>query len=199
MILRDKKIFKGLLPEHPVILDIGCFDGKDGLELQELFHGELHAFDPIDHFIGHKMKDVFFYNTALGNVEDGVAYFHQSPSHPQSGSLSVPTGHKEIWPDIDYTPPIKIPITKLDSIWPAGVPIDLIWADLNGSEAEFIKGAKQTLKDTRYLYIEVAYKELFQGQLLQDDILKLLPTWSVKGTYNKGENFGNLLLRNRRH
>lgn len=197
----DKNIFKGLLPPHPIILDVGCYDGKDGLELHEMFGGQLHAFDPLDMFEGHGLPAVYFYMTALGKI-NGITVLHTSPQHPQSSSLMVPTGHLEVWPDVDFNNKIEVPCSKLDDIWnwnSADKRIDLVWADLNGSEAAFIEGAQKTLEYTRYLYIEVCNKELYEGQVLKEGIIKMLPGWSLKAEYNMGENFGNLLFRNRNY
>lgn len=192
----DKSILKDLLPPNPVILDIGCYDGKDGLEMLDLIPGALvHCFDPVskDVFKGHGR--VGFYPLAVGS-DDGLAWFHPS-THVQSGSLKRPKSHTQIWPEIDFKKPTLITCVKLDTFLSlTGGVIDFIWCDLNGSEGDFIDGATETLKRTRYLYIEFSDKELYEGQINRKELEAKLPGWKVLGEYNVGENFGNLFLKN---
>jgi FkbM family methyltransferase len=178
-----------------VILDIGCYDGTDGLEIQELLDGELHAFDPYsyDLFKGHGKPNVSFYPCAIGN-EDSYVYFYPSP-HAQSGSMRPPKEHIDIWPDITFDDRIKVRCFKLDTFWPKSKEIDFIWCDVNGAEVDFIRGAQETLKRTKFMYIEYSNKELYYGQQTMHEILALLDTWTVEIKY-PGEHFGNLLLRN---
>jgi hypothetical protein len=78
--------------------------------------------------------------------------------------------------------------------------IDFIWADLNGSERDFILGGLTTLSATRFLYIEAAVKELYEGQPHVDELMSMiknnLPYYETIAMYNWGENFGNVLLKN---
>lgn len=192
----SKETILKLLPPNPVILDVGCWDGSDGLEFYKALGGELYAFDPIsyDVFKGHGLNCVNFFPCAVGNT-DTFEVFHLS-THRQSASMRKPKQHKAIWPEINFGSPIMVRVVRLDTVWPINKPIDIIWADLNGSEEDFIKGAEQTLKRTKYLYIEYSDKELYAGQISKKELLGLLPEWSVIGEFNVGENFGNLLLQN---
>lgn len=193
----SKVLLKYLLRKqlNPVILDIGCYDGTDGLAIQEIVGGELHCFDPCtyDIFKGHGLANVSFYPCAIGN-EDSHVYFYPS-DHVQSGSIRPPHKHLEVWPDMPFKERIKVRCFRLDTFWPKGKPIDFIWADLNGAEADFITGAEETLKRTKFMYIEYSNKELYHGQETMYQILERLDTWTVIEKY-PGKDYGNLLLRN---
>jgi FkbM family methyltransferase len=192
----NKAIIPLLVHKHsPVILDIGCYDGTDGLALHELAGGELHCFDPVSYevFKGHGKPNVFFYPCAIGN-EDSYIYFYPSP-HMQSGSIQPPHLHTEIWPHIEFKERIKVRSFRLDTFWPEDKPIDFIWADINGAEGKFAQGAQKTLKRTKYMYIEYSNKELYHGQRNKAELLDMLETWTVLASY-PGEDFGNLLLEN---
>lgn len=197
MIKFDKTILLDLLPKRPVLLDVGAYDGRDGLEIHRLFNyeGQLHAFDPCSYNIyhGHNVPNVSFYQCALGNRNGSVQIYH-SP-HAQSNSLRKPKEHLIVWPDVKFKNSKEVSCCKLDTIWP-DERIDFIWADLNGSEGDFIAGALKTLSRTSYLYIEFSDKELYEGQVTKRKLLKMLPDWNIAGLYNVGANFGNLFLKN---
>lgn len=76
--------------------------------------------------------------------------------------------------------------------------IDFIWADLNGSEKDFLLGAMTALSVTRFLYIECAKKELYDGQMHVDNIVNILKRNGFEAVTfeNWGENFGNVLFKN---
>lgn len=193
----DKTILLTLLPLKPVILDIGCYDGKDGLEIHRMFNyqGELHAFDPCSYnkFHGHNVKNVSFYQCALSNKNGSFPLHHSE--HSQSNSLRKPKEHLQAWPQVHFKNHMEAACCKLDTIWP-DEKIDFIWADLNGSEGDFIQGAQKALKKTSYLYIEFSDKELYEGQITKKQLLKMLPAWEIVGEFNVGDNFGNILLKN---
>ena len=70
---------------------------------------------------------------------------------------------------------------SLDS-WSAehGVgPVDLIWADVQGAEGDLVRGGRETLARTRYLYTEFGSSEYYEGQVSLDALLALLPGWDV--------------------
>lgn len=193
----DKTILKAILPKAPIVLDVGCYDGKDGLEIHRLFdyQGELHSFDPCSFtlFKGHKTKNVFFYDCALSNKNGSIPIYNSA--HSQSNSIRKPKEHLKVWPDVKFKNHSEAKCCKLDTIWP-NEKIDFIWADLNGSEGDFVRGAIKTLKNTQYLYIEFSDKELYEGQVNKKELLRMLPGWKVMGEFNVGENFGNIFLKN---
>jgi len=205
--MSKEEIVKLIGKPDPIILDIGSFNGKDASELSQLFDSpEIHCFeaDPINQ---EKWKELnklnpklTLYHTAIGN-NDGPIVFNQA-TKGASGSMFKPKAHLEIWPQVHFNKEVKVMCFKLDT-WNDYVlqnqTIDFIWCDVNGAEKEVINGAKKTLKNTRYLYIEFSDKELYEGQISKQDLLALLPDWTILGTYNFEGNFGNLLMKNNLH
>lgn len=72
--------------------------------------------------------------------------------------------------------------------------IDFIWADVQGAEADLIKGGHTALRQTRYLYTEYNNQEFYEGQASLRKILKLLPEFEVVSRYDN-----DVLLRNKRY
>lgn len=176
------------------VLDIGSFDGVDALEFCKL-GCKVDAFEPLPENVA-KIKphpNLTVHNVAVGSINSEV------PMHVTdngcSGSLLAPKNHLKIWPRVAFIGQQQVRCITLDS-WYSGQKIDLIWADVNGSESDFITGAFETLKNTRYLFIESSEKELYAGQITPKELQLMLPGWELIGVYNDYERFCDLLLKN---
>lgn len=200
----NKQSLKELLHNpNPVILDIGCYDGKDSKELADIFNCEIHCFEPdplsqdvflSKHFDDHRLK---LYGCALTNV-DGEIDFYQS-THPQSNSTREPKEHINLFPTVKFDELTVVESRKLDTWYHHILKdkiIDFIWADVNGSEKDLIEGGLYALSKTRYIYIEVSKKELYAGQQHYNFLDKLLPDFEMILMDNWGDSFGNVLLKN---
>lgn len=190
-----------LIGNKPTILDIGSYDGSDAFEFAEL-GARVFCFEPVnfDKMKSHPNMVLFPY--AVG-ASDKITIMYCS-HHAQSNSLRKPKNHLELFPNVLYNKRESVEMVKLDT-WHKNlnprVPlpkIDLIWADVNGCEGDLIEGGQSVLEKTRYLFIESSDKELFEGQVKTDDLLKMLPDWELLGVYNHLGNFGNYLLKNGR-
>ena len=141
---------------NPVLLEIGCNDGTDSLELAEISpKGRLACFEPdprpivrFEHrFAGYPNHDqtwflphetqVRLYQMAIGD-QNGTAIFHQSSGHTPtmhvddwdlSGSLYQPTGHLKKSPEIKFARQIEVQVRTLDA-----------WAN---EEHDWIQGHKR--------------------------------------------------------
>lgn len=196
-IITKQELLKLIDRDNPVILDVGAYDGTDSYEFAEL-GCTVYCFEPI-HANRMKMrlhKNIFIHPYAIGAVET-ITEFKYCSTHQQSGSLLEPKNHLTIWPDIKFDTTEVVKVQPLDH-WFAmfGRDIDLIWVDVNGSEGDLVRGATETFKNTRFLFIESSDKELFEGQIKTDELLAMLPGWELLGVYNSLGNFGNLLLKN---
>jgi hypothetical protein len=69
--------------------------------------------------------------------------------------------------------------------------IDFIWMDVQGAEMEVLRGGKNTIAKTRYLYTEYSNKELYEGQANLRKLLKAVNNFDVLIRYP-----GDVLLRN---
>ncbi len=206
----------------PVILDIGCYDCKDSIELSRLLSGEakFYCFDPDPRSAQKALEGVF--NAQSGNFDiipialsdtDGTKTLFMSDSDTRrhrpaqtewsaSSSLLRPKDHLDLFPDVEFKQTLEVTTKRLDTWYKERIYpriIDLIWADVNGGEYDLIKGGYKTLDQrTRYLYIEVGERELYDGQINKEFLLLLLPGFEVIGQYGFQGNFGNLLLKNTR-
>jgi len=210
----DNVLIKLLGKDNPVILDIGCNDGSDSLWLLQLFkESRVFSFEPDPRARKRYLTKVTdrraaLFDLAISNA-DGTAEFHVSNGvHPSegegtqcqegwdlSGSLRKPKAHVEAHPWVTFDGAITVKTRKLDTwVKENGIDhIDLIWADVQGAEADLIAGGQEALKNTRYIYTEYNDDELYEGQMNLDSLLTLLPGFKVM--YNYGN---DVLLKNRK-
>ena len=206
--------FSALLgKDQPLILEIGANDGGSTTEFVEIFpQASIFAFEPepraIDLFKARQFpSNVTLIEMAIGAATGTTEFFQSSGEPPKkveevdasqgwhlSGSIRQPKEHLNAVPWVTFDSKITVPISTLDD-WvdsqKIGV-VDLIWADVQGAEADLINGARKTLRQTRFLYTEYDDRELYQGQLGLDDIVKLLPDFEIVEVFRH-----NILLRNK--
>jgi len=144
-------------------------------------------------------------NAAIGSRDDMTTFYLSTGTPPKSSllrdwdrssSIKRPTGHLSHAPWCKFDVTIRVPVRRLDT-WLIGQPhismIDFIWADIQGAEADLIKGAEETLTRTRYFYTEFYNKELYEGQPNLQEMLEMLPGWDAVAIYDRS----NILLQNR--
>lgn len=207
--------------DSPIILDVGSYDGNDSKLLNELFAGDplFFCFEPDPRSIALFKKlnshncNLYLHEFALTNV-NGTIDFYLSDSETRrhyqdqqswsaSSSIKKPKFHLELFPDVTFREKTKVESLRLDDWYAVKLSrskaiIDFVWADVNGGEEDFVMGGVHTLNAcTRYLYIEVSDKELYEGEATRQRILDLLPNFEIVDTFNDLGNFCNILLKNK--
>lgn len=97
-----------------------------------------------------------------------------------SSSIKQPLNHLSRYP-VTFGRTVEVEMTTLDSFCEQhrlGL-IDFIFADIQGAEAEMIRGGRNTLSRTRYLFTEYSDDELYANQPKLSEILALLPEFRV--------------------
>lgn len=202
-----------LATARPTILEIGANDGEHTLWFLELFERpRIHCFEPdpraLKRFrqrVGEE-EAVTVSEIAIGE-SDGVAVFFQSDGvkgdgtvpEPEegwdySGSLRQPKRHLEVYPWVKFERTITVPARSLDS-WCAEHQVrdvDLIWMDVQGAELDVIRGARQVLGRTRYLFTEYSNLELYAGQVGLRELLDNLMGFEVVARFREDILLANL-------
>lgn len=193
-----------------VMLEIGANDGHDTQRLLDAFPtAAMHCFEPDPRAYALLRKRIAsdratMYPFAICAADGSIEFFQSSGAPPGreeefpdgwhlSGSIRKPKLHLEqhSWCEFDTT--IEVEGFSLDT-WSAqhGIEvIDFIWADVQGAEADLVRGGRRTLANTRFLYTEFDNDELYEGQLPLDALLELLPNWEIESKYKH-----DVLLRN---
>ena len=199
----SKEYIRDLIGTNARILEIGCFNGKDSVELAEICDSEVHCFEP-NPITFQGLKDLKHDLLILWNyavcAHNGTTILNLSSNHPQSDTIKEPKLHKKIFKDVKFKKQITVKATTLDA-WNHSVReregLDFIWCDVNGAEADVIIGGSYTLAKTKYLYIEYCEKELFAKAMNRKQMIHALPGFEVIGDYNFQGNYGNLLFKNK--
>ena len=190
----------------PTILDIGANDGMTALSFKKIFpNSVIHCFEP-DIRAYHRavalcsnVKDLFIHQIAISRL-DGVQNFYKSNGHhPKdmalmagrpmgwdlSGSLHKPRLHLKENPWVLFDEIVKVQTRSLDS-WAKENRIgnvDLIWMDVQGAEADVLKGGKNVVKESRFIFTEYFDYELYYEQPSLREIMDLLPGFSLLKKY----------------
>ena len=202
--------------EHPIIFDVGCYDGNDSLDFLNVFQNPtIYSFEAdkrsVELFKNNVHSDnIKLVESAVSDI-DGEVEWYGSDSDTRrhyelqdywsaSSSMKKPKKHLDVWSDVYFKEKEYVKSITLDS-WVSrnniGM-VDFIWCDVNGANREFIKGATNTLADkVRYMMMEFEEVELYDGSLTLNELLKLLPSFEKIGVYNFAGNFGNVLLKNK--
>lgn len=183
--------------DHGLILEIGANEADSTVEfLAAMPEAVYHCFEPdpraIAKFKARNLPStVHLYEVALSD-KIGTAEFHQSDGRPpdecwkdygehwdKSGSLLPNHRHTRYSQWLSFLPPITVPTTTLDAWAAEHLPaettrIDFLWIDVQGSELLVVRGGPQTLKRTRYAYLECDPRPLYRGMAKLRDLQRAL-------------------------
>ena len=211
----DKHSIKALINKtHPIIFEIGAFDGSDTKGFLEVFGDNMtiYCFEPDEKtanffryggapritrpdFTGPlDNKNVILEQKAISNVNEFVE-FNISIVAPQCNSLKVPN-YKHPKDSFIKKNVECITLDKYTSDNNIEL-IDFIWADVQGAEDLMILGGENTFKNkVRYLFTEYAKNEdyvYYDNSPNAELILKLLgDNWTILHSFDT-----DLLLKNK--
>lgn len=188
----------------PVVVELGAQDGDDTKWLYKAAGAKAIyvALEPDPRNarlfrMNHGEKPILFFEAAIADY-DGQATLHLCNNtcgqELASSSIHKPTQHLELFPWCTFEEQVVVPCHTLDTLFVRERlgHIDLLWVDVQGAEADMIRGGSLALAATKYLFMEAETKLLYEGQVLREDLLTMLSTWEVVQEYK-----WNLLLRNK--
>lgn len=192
--------------EKPTIFEIGAYKGTDTIKLCNVKDWvTLHAFEPDPRNSLEHCPDNVIKNYIALSDKEGELEFYQSDKHVNnydwscSSSIRKPKNHLQAYDYVTFKQePIKVKSSTLDIYCKEKKinKIDFIWMDVQGAEGDVIEGGIETLKKTRYLYTEYSDKELYEGEISLNEIIKKLPgSWTILEKYQRA-NDGDVLLKN---
>lgn len=185
------KLIAKNLPNNPIILDAGAFDGEDTQIMKQLWPtSTIHAFEPHPTIYlelakkANTAKHIYTYQLGL-DKRDGTASFYESTRDNlpyQSGSLIEPKEHLIYAPDILFKTKIDIKVVTIDS-WAKTHNvdhIDFMWLDLQGSELDIMKAAPTIMATVKAIMLEVEFVEAYKDQPLYLEIRQWLENQGFK-------------------
>lgn len=188
-----RHILQSYCSENPVIIEAGCYDGKETQRLYSYCLAEPHKYfafecDPrnIEKIVANPNfpKSAMLIQKAIGNI-DGEVLLYLSIGESEIGfkydcasSIRKPKDVSKDFPLVKFeADPIAVQCVKLDTFCAKNTIeiIDLIFADIQGAEKDLILGGQKMLKKTKFLYLEKSNdSEWYAGQWLVRDLIKHL-------------------------
>jgi FkbM family methyltransferase len=177
----------------PVILDIGACEGEDSIRYSRLYpSARIFAFEPLPsnqaliraNFAAYGVANAQLVPLALCE-RAGTAVFHVSAGRPadlfsgehwnygnKSSSLLAPAESAPMHGWITFPETIPVACETLDRFCAAQAlaGADFVHLDVQGAEGRVLDGAAALLPRLRALWLEVASRELYQGQPLREQI-----------------------------
>lgn len=175
------EIVKNYLPEDPVIVEAGAYDGNDS-QAMALFwpEAQIHSFEPIPELYVtlkenvKKFSQIQTYCLAIGDyVGIGTMFVSENiPNIPsQSSSLLEPKDHL-LYSPVQFPRKIDVVVKTFDK-WAQENSvdhIDFMWLDMQGYELNALKASPQMLSTVKAILTEVEFVEAYKGQYLFDDV-----------------------------
>lgn len=124
------------------------------------------------------------YRYLLTDCDDQTYKFNIASNDGRSSSILDFAQHKDIWPTVHYTDSIELQSATLPTmIQREGIPIQNYQAlvmDTQGSELLVLKGAKDLLKNFRYIKVEAADFESYTGCCQVSDLTNYLEKFGFR-------------------
>ena len=183
---------------NPVIFEFGACHGNECRMLCGMLTSPFSAYfawepDPRTLLRIHARglpAGVVLVEAAVG-ATDGKATFHLSEGyeegstdcHTYSSSIVPPSGELKKWfPWMQFKAAVEVNVRSLDSFCLEHKidHIDFIWADIQGAERYMLEGGRESLKQTKYMYIEQTVYRYYEGQWTYREMVRALKAdWKV--------------------
>jgi FkbM family methyltransferase len=175
------------------LIDIGANKGQFATAVRGLFpEAVIHAFEPLPtagarfaaNFAGDKR--VTLHRVAVGATER-TATFYVTDREDSSSLLRPGSGQKAAF-GVSSASQIDVPVRPLDKeVDLAALPRPiLLKIDVQGAELEVLKGIA-SLDALDFLYVELSFVELYEGQALFEDVRSFLADkgFTIRGVFNQ--------------
>jgi FkbM family methyltransferase len=175
--LEHQAILRALSPS--MVADVGANRGQFSLDVRRVVPGaRVIAFEPLTPE-ADIYSEIFastpthvLHRVALGAIA-GSASLHVSAARDSSSLLPIGERQNELFPGTQEVSTQVVEVRPLDD-FADELQSDssaLLKIDVQGAELDVLRGAKKTLDGFRWVYLEMSFVELYDGQPLADAIV----------------------------
>jgi FkbM family methyltransferase len=152
-----------------LVIDCGANSGQWGSSLKKKFpHIDLISFEPLSTaFQALQLKSESFNSWATHQLAlssySGIATIQVASNDGMSSSLSRPSLHVDVHPEIRFTDGQEIVVSTLDAF---SFPAERIFLklDVQGHEQSVLKGAVESIKSVVLIEIESSFTPLYESE-----------------------------------
>lgn len=165
--------------EIDIVYDIGANDGSWSQAFALYTNQNVYAFEPLPNMItvlkkrSQKIPLIHVQPVACG-LNSGQYVINSNDFSPSSSLLSMTELHIQEWEFTKVSHPVMVEVVTLDD-WRMqhALPYpSLIKIDVQGYENEVLEGAMETLNYTKYLWIELNFKDFYKGGSTFDSVYR---------------------------
>jgi FkbM family methyltransferase len=164
------------------IIDVGANVGQFAVASAKIFpNTSVHSFEPLPDCVALLQKNVKplnnikVYPFALGDAEAEVEFHVNEHSH-SSSILPLAESHRKAFPNAQEKETISVKVSTLDDVFNSielKSPI-LLKLDVQGYEAQTLRGGLKTLQRVDYVILEASFKPMYEGEMVFMDIVRLM-------------------------
>jgi len=182
-VLNYVKLF---LPEKPIIIEAGAYDGQDSLYISKIFpNALLYAFEPVPELYlklystvegnPHITAVPYALSDKTGNATFYLSVINDVPESVSSSSSLLPPNFplEKYAPHVSFPSRIEVKAITIDD-WARNANvdhIDFLWLDMQGYELNTLM-ASDLAKNALVIWTEVEFIEAYKDQYLFKDVLK---------------------------
>ena len=147
------------------LIDIGAAHGHFSMMFDEVFNTDTITMIEANKKSCELLKELPYktINTAVG--KPGKAVFYTNPTEPIGGGSSL---YKENTEWFDNAAEQEVEVKALDDL---GINADFIKVDVQGAELDVLTHGEETIKQAKFLCLELSFLEYNQNAPLIDDVL----------------------------
>ena len=167
---------------YRTVIDVGANRGQFLLVAARRFpEAALFAFEPLPdpratlQRIVQRGRSLHVFDVALAAVA-GSATFHVARADDSSSLLSISADQISIFPGTDEIEQLPVRTARLDEVLRPG-DIEspaLLKIDVQGGELDVLRGSTGLLAVITTVLVECSFQQLYEGQLLADDVVHFL-------------------------
>ena len=180
--LVHQRLLGWLQPE--LVLDVGANRGQFSLDVARAAPAaRVVAFEPLadEAFIYERIftdRGRFTLHQVALAAAPGVGALHVSAARDSSSLLPIGEGQSKFFPGTEEVEQSLVEVQTLGHFGGelTGANRVLLKLDVQGAELEVIAGAGAVLENVRWIYAEVSFLELYEGQPLASDVIARLRT-----------------------
>ncbi|MEO6120298.1 MAG: FkbM family methyltransferase [Terriglobales bacterium] len=163
------------------VIDVGANVGQFAVAAAKIFPGaQVHSFEPQPQCVLRLQTyaprlPIKVYPVGLGEKREQLP-FHQNTHSHSSSFLPLGAGHREAFPGARTSGTEMLALSTLDDelrdiewVRPA-----LLKLDVQGFEAQVLRGGRQSLAKVDFVVLEASLTPLYEGEMLFEGLLELM-------------------------